>query len=126
MNRIRLLIGFLVPTFGSATLDHLLKRPDPGEVLDAMLVAVVFTVIFALGLRLGQDGGGWHVAEPRGFRTGFAAGLAVQLVVWGFWLLVPHDARYSLGAWPLLGHLVLMGTAGYSLRRVRGPRLSGA
>jgi hypothetical protein len=125
MNRIRLLIGFFVPTLGSAALDHLLKRTDPGEILDSMLVAVVFTAVFALGVRLGQDGGG-HVAEPGGFRTGFAAGLTVQLVVWGFWLSVPHDARYSFGSWPLLGHMILMVTAGYTLSRLRRSRVSGA
>jgi hypothetical protein len=120
------LIGFFVPALGSATVDHLLKRPDPGEILDSTLVAMVFTAVFAIGVRLGQTGGDGHVAERSGFLIGLTTGLAVQLVLWGFWLSVPHDARYSLGAWPLLGHMILMASAGFAIRRFRLSPLSGA
>jgi hypothetical protein len=126
MNRNLVLIGFFLPTLGAVTMDHLLKQPVPSELLDALVVALLFTALFALGIRLGSRRGEGRAPARNGFLHGLAAGIVVQVGMWGFWISVPHDVRYSFGIWPLLGHMLVMVLAGYLLCRVRMPSLSGA
>lgn len=124
MNRILPLIGFFLPMLVTVTVDHLIKQPIAGEVIDSIISALFFTAVFAVGVWLGR---GLKGMPPRrkGFLYGLAAGIVVQAVIWGFWLSMPESVRYSFGIWPLVGHVLLITGVGYTISRIQIGDMSG-
>ena len=124
MSRILTLVGFFLPMLVTVTVDHLIKQFTAGEVIDSIVTALFFTAVFAVGVRLGQ---GLKVKLPRwkGFWHGLVAGIAVQAVIWGFWLSMSEAVRYSFGIWPLVGHVLLIIGVGYTMSRVQVGYVSG-
>ena len=98
--------------------DHLIKQPITGEVIDAIVTALFFTAVFAIGARFGQGMKGKPL-RWKGFLHGLAAGIIVQAVIWGFWLSMSEAVRYSFGIWPLVGHVLLIMGVGYTMSRVQ-------
>jgi|GEM_PF-923098 hypothetical protein len=120
-NKFALLTGFFTPMFVTVTVDHLYKQPGMGEVMDSVITSLFFTGVFAVGITLGK-GFPLRATPGSSLFVGFLAGLFVQILLWGFWLMVPHEVRYSFGVWPLVGHLILFAGVGYSLSRICGRR----
>lgn len=106
-------------------IDHLIKLPTAGEVIDAIITTLFFTAVFALGVRLGPSFKG-KPSSWKGFLYGLAAGIVVQAIIWGFWLSISETVRYSFGTWALLGHVLLIIGVGYVMSRIQVGYMSGA
>lgn len=100
----------------TVTIDHLIKQPEVGEIIDSIGTVLLFTAVFAVGAVLGGGLAG-QCSRWRAFLHRMAAGLVMQVIIWGFWWSVAESIRYTFGVWPLVGHVVLIGAAGYVTSR---------
>ena len=119
MNSFWTLAGCFVATLGPVTALHLMKRNDAGELLDAIVSTLMFTLAYGAGRALARWLGAHAKSSgPAAFVRGFAGGAVAQLVIWGVWMALPHDLRYAIGG--VIGlplNLLVCVAAGVSIER---------
>jgi hypothetical protein len=132
MSLLRKLAGFFVVTLGPVAAQHWMRRADFGEVLDSIVSTAMFTLAYAVGLALNSrisrqtelvPGPVGRLPHP--FVRGALAGAVSQAVIWGTWMSMAHDVRYSFGAWPLVFNLLVCSGAAFAVERTLARRLPG-
>jgi hypothetical protein len=125
MSLLRKLAGFFAVTLGPLAAQHLMRRADFGEVLDSIASTGMFTLAYAVGpalnSRISQESE--LVPGPVAFGRGAVAGAVSQAVIWGTWMAMAHDVRYSFGAWALVFNLLVCSGAAIAVERTLSRRL---
>jgi hypothetical protein len=103
MSALRSAFGFYAVLVGPITWQHLARQAVVGELIDALVSTLMFSLAYAAGLALARVRRISH--SPHAFRRGAAAGAVALALAFGLWIPMPHDLRYSFGVWALVGNL---------------------